>query len=121
MKNLKFVSFFALFLFSFYNYAQEHHHSGNDLTFVKNNGQWENTVLYKASLGGLNTIFLEEAAFTLVFHEEEAADGLHDYIQRQGSSKGFSMQSHAYKVHFNNARPIATTGLEKRLELHDWK
>ena len=49
----------------FGQHHQKHDH-GNDLAFVKNQGQWHPNVLYKAPLGGLNTLFLEEGGFTYV-------------------------------------------------------
>jgi len=85
--------------------AHNHHHDhdhGNDLSFVKNNGQWESPVQYRASLGGLNTIFLENDGFTYLFHNEEDAEKLFDHSKRD-REKIQPVRSHAYHVTFLNA------------------
>ena len=86
-----------------HNHDHNHDHDhGNDLSFIKNNGQWESQVQYRASLGGLNAIFLEEDGFTYLFHNDKDAEKLFDHSKRN-QSKVQPVRAHAYQVKFLNA------------------
>ena len=87
-----------------------HHHDhdhGNDLSFVKNKGQWQTAVQYRASLGGLNTVFLEKGGFTYLFHNDEDTEKLYDHSERE-KERYQPVRSHAYHVEFLNANQKAT-------------
>ncbi len=105
------------------NHHHDHHHDhdhGNDLSFVKNKGQWESPVQYRASLGGLNTIFLEKGGFTYLFHNEEDAEKLYDHSTRE-REKFQTVRSHAYHVEFLNANPSANLkATDRRTEYHNY-
>lgn len=122
------LSIFTFVLLSFTTNAQnkiplvEHihdHDHGNDLAFVKNDGQWHEKVLYRAPLGGLNTLFLEETAFTYLFHDEKAVHGLHDNYH-PASRKEYIVKSHAYRVQFLNATKSVLQGHDKRPEYYNY-
>ena len=105
-----------------HNHSHDHHHDhdhGNDLSFVKNNGQWENPVRYRASLGGLNTVFLEKGGFTYLFHNDKDAEKLFDHGKRDRESIQ-PVRSHAYHVAFLNANLATLKGSEPRTEYYNY-
>ncbi len=100
----------------------DHHHDhdhGNDLTFVKNNGQWENVVQYRASLGGLNSIFLEKGGFTYLFHNEEDSEKLFDHSKKDRKAIQ-PVRAHAYHVAFLNANPATFKPSQPRTEYYNY-
>lgn len=104
------------------NHDQAHHHDhdhGNDLSFVKNNGQWENAVQYRASLGGLNTIFLEKGGFTYLFHNDKDAEKLFDHSKRD-REKIQPVRAHAYHVKFLNANEPTLKPTAPRSEYNNY-
>ncbi|MGB1206585.1 MAG: PKD domain-containing protein [Chitinophagales bacterium] len=99
-----------------------HHSHESKIAFIENQGQWHENVLYKASIGGLNTIFLEKKALTYVYFDAEDMAKMHDYSQATPAEKAaFCMKAHAYKVNFLNAQtPKVTEGIDKRTEYHNY-
>ncbi|MFK7807052.1 MAG: SBBP repeat-containing protein [Saprospiraceae bacterium] len=91
-----------------------HDHSGDQIGFVQNKGQWEKPIQFKANLGSLNTLFLERNAFTYVFHNEQQAVGLHDAYYKT-EFKEYLVDAHAYKVRFLGSNEAALQGSEQRL------
>ncbi len=82
------------------------------ISFVKNSGQWNEEVVFKASLGGMNTLFLEEKGFTYVFTESQNEEHLHEALH-EGSEEHL-INHHAYKVHFKNSK--AASFIEQKQE-----
>jgi gliding motility-associated-like protein len=125
MKTLR--SFCTISLFSFLitnslsaqNQCKSHDHPtpvqpGDRLGFVENKGQWESPVLYKASLGNLNALFLEAATFTYVFHDEKQSNDLHELFYHSKAEQ-YPVDGHAYKVHFLGANTTSELqGVEQR-------
>ncbi len=100
----------------------DHHHDhdhGNDLSFVQNKGQWESAVQYRASLGGLNSIFLEKGGFTYLFHDEKDTEKLFDHNKRD-REKLQSVRSHAYHVEFLNASQATLIPSQPRTEYNNY-
>jgi len=91
----------------------EHISPGDRIGFVENKGQWEEDFSFKANIGGLNTLFLENNAFTYLFHDENQMQGLHDAYY-QTDFKSYLVDAHSYKVHFLGANDPVLRGQEKR-------
>ena len=70
-----------------------------NIDYVKNNGQWETPVLYKADLHG-GWVFLEKNAFTFKFIEDTH---LHPAIGKHAAEKNTIIKGHAYKINWLNA------------------
>ncbi len=99
-----------------HDHDHTHHHDhdhGNDLSFVKNKGQWEDAVQFRASLGGLNAIFLEKKGYTYLFHNDKDAEKLFDHSNRH-REKIQPVRAHAYHVKFLNANQANLKATEPR-------
>ncbi|MEM8906849.1 MAG: SBBP repeat-containing protein [Bacteroidota bacterium] len=101
------------------DHAHDHDH-GNDLAFVKNEGQWHQNVLYKAPLGGLNTLFLEKKGFTYLFYDQKGSEGLHDHLVEHERGGDYFIDAHAYHVRFLNAQTTDLRGGSQRQEYHNY-
>ena len=122
---LSLVSFFFLTQLSAqHNHlalTQNHDHGKRDISFIKNNNQWHSNVRYKASLGGINTVYLEDNAFTYVFSNHEDVEKIHDVLYASDAVRdAHVIRSHAYKVTFQNAQISTLKGLEKQSEYYNY-
>ena len=92
-----------------------HTHPAGNLDFIPNLNQFEEPVLFRAGLGGLNKIFLEEKGFTYLFHAEKEMLELHDVrmLPEVERLKHF-VPAHAYKVRFLGAQTPKITGSDKK-------
>lgn len=110
---------------------KHHEHEGHDhkehnhahakkasISFIKNLGQWHGNVRYKASLGGINKVYLEENNFTYVFADPKDAASLHDIGHVIGPDRPINM--HAYRVHFKNAQTKLFKEEGKHQEYHNY-
>ncbi len=88
------------------------------IAFVKNQNQWHENVVYKAGLGGMNTIFLEQKGFSYIFVNPEDVSELHE-IQHQENAE-LNMRMHAYKVLFQNANEVRFEEEGRRKEYHNY-
>lgn len=100
------------------NTCDHHEHTeqfspGDRIGFVENKGQWQDPFQFKANIGGLNTLFLEDNSFTYLFHDENQTQGLHDAYY-QTDFKSYFVDAHSYKVHFLGANDSVLKGQEKR-------
>ena len=112
----------CLLFLPFWSFAQESDHCssqhpsnpGNQIPFVQNLGQWDENVYFRAPLGDLNALFLEEKKLTYLFHDLEVSAGLHEAF-RDPKCSSYEIPAHAYQVQFLNAlnATIQATG-EKR-------
>ncbi len=107
-----------------HDHAHQHDHNhdhdhDNDLSFIKNNGQWESPVQYRASLGGLNVLFLEKGGFTYLFHNDKDAEVLFDHSKRD-RDKIHSVRAHAYHVKFLNANQASLKPTNRRIEYNNY-
>ena len=114
---LTFVFFILLFQLSAQHKAQKQ----TSFTFIQNKGQWQSNALFKANLGGLNNVYLEDQAFTYVFSNHDDVEKIHDVIYATDEIRdAHIIRSHAYKVLFKNAIPVQPEGLEMRNEYYNY-
>ncbi len=66
------------------------------IDYVKNNGQWENPVLYKADLHG-GWVFLEKNSLTFKF--------INNKHHHPSEEKNLPVKGHVYKINWLNANP----------------
>lgn len=71
------------------------------IAFIKNLGQWEEEIRYKANLNG-GAVFLEERCITYVFLNGKEWEQFHQQKFNKEIKRSF-VSAHAYKVHFKNA------------------
>lgn len=71
------------------------------IAFIKNLGQWEEEIRYKANLNG-GAVFLEERCITYVFLNVKEWEQFHQQKFNKEIKRSF-VSTHAYKVHFKNA------------------
>ena len=80
------------------------------LDFVKNQGQWENPVLYKADLKG-GWVFLEKNELTYLFYDNSAFK--HPHVHKKDESH--IIKGHAYKAQWLNANEnVAVSDQDKQ-------
>ena len=101
-----------------HDHSHDHDH-GNDLSFVQNKGQWESPVQFRASLGGLNSIFLEKNGFTYLFHNEKDSEALYDH-SNNSRDKVTTIRSHAYHVKFLNSKQSTFKPTKPRPEYNNY-
>lgn len=99
--------------------ANHNHDHSNDLSFVKNKGQWESPVLYKASLGGLNAVFLEKDRFTYLFHSDKDLEPLLNHGKKDKLSN-LPVRAHAYQVKFVDALNSKILSQDIRTEYNNY-
>jgi gliding motility-associated-like protein len=103
------------------NQIDNHNHGESDISFIQNQNQWHPNVLYKANIGGINTVYLEEGAFTYVFSNNEDVGKVHDVMYASDSIRNAHViRSHAYRVHFKNAKNASLEGLGKKGEYNNY-
>lgn len=88
------------------------------VSMVKNLNQWHKNVAYKARLGGLSDVYLEQKAFTYVFSHAEDVSLMHEAAHN--SDMELNIRSHAYKVHFNNAQEVVFEEHGKHQEIYNF-
>lgn len=74
------------------------------IAFIKNKNQWHENVVYRAGIGGMNSVFLEPKGFTYIFADPIDVSLMHEMLHDKNSLLSVSM--HAYKVHFKNANDV---------------
>ncbi len=86
------------------------------LPFIENLDQWHPTVLYRAGMGGMDQVFLEEKNFTYQFFDRASSELLHDLAYQQNGEEGAQhlVASHAYKVHFEGADVPVVYGVDRQ-------
>ncbi len=82
--------------------CQHHDHPVKPLMFIENQNQFHENVNFKASLGGLNHVFLEDKTWTYLFYNKEEAKLLHDQMNNPQTVPTI-LHGHSYKVNFVNA------------------
>lgn len=98
-----------------------HQHKTSDIPFIQNLNQWEEQVKFKAYLGTMNTVFLEDQTLTYVFSHSKDVDKVHDlmYASKEDAEK-HSVRQHAYKVHFLEACKTDLNGFGKQKAYHNY-
>jgi len=96
MKNLTVIVTLILSLLS--NVINAH----GDIRFVENKGQWVNSFLYKANVGG-GALFVEKFSFTYNFYNIDSYQYHHANFSKQDNKATEKLKFHAFKVNFLNA------------------
>ncbi len=98
-----------------------HDHRTASVQYVKNNGQWDTRVLYRANFPG-TSMFLEANGITWVKLEDGAGDKFHEVSNNPARSvSDLVFNAHAWKVHFVDANFSTTiAGEEKTLHYHNY-
>ncbi|MFT7605365.1 MAG: PKD repeat protein [Saprospiraceae bacterium] len=95
-----------------------HNHDQKNISFVKNQHQWEAPISYKASIGGLNTLFLGQQAFTYLFANADDAESLHETFNGVGPERPIRL--HAYRVKFKNANDVDFVAQDKQTQYNNY-
>ncbi|HRH58134.1 MAG TPA: gliding motility-associated C-terminal domain-containing protein [Chitinophagales bacterium] len=93
-------TFTGLFIFAFLCNATGKTNVPKSLDYIKNEGQWEAPVLYKADLSG-GWVYLEKNALTFKFLEKS----LHSHPAKNNSTANEIIKGHVYKINWLNANP----------------
>ncbi len=116
-----------LLIFPFITLLAQHHcsnghnHSAEHLQFIANNNQWHSNILYRAGLGGIDNVFLEQNAFTYQFHDTEAVAELHEVIKSSYAVQAAHIvEGHAYRVRFVGSNISPVVGSEKQTQYHNY-
>jgi gliding motility-associated-like protein len=91
------------------SFAQSNEHS-RKISYVKNNGQWESNVLYKAQIGG-GLVWLEQDRFSFVFQNQSDLEEAHEnrHHKKAREKEDIKIRSHAYRLQFigcNSGHPV---------------
>ncbi len=101
---------FALFIVLFVKLSLFSSDIQPSLDFVKNQGQWESPVLYKADLKG-GWVFLEKNELTYLFYDNSAFK--HPHVHKKDESH--IIKGHAYKAQWLNANEnVAVSDQDKQ-------
>lgn len=93
-------------------------HVSPALRFTENLGQWDENVLFRASLDG-GALFLERNALTFNFYDKKKYRSLHLNFNKRIEEKDLFFKGHVYKMHFVNANP--NPSIEKMQEGSDYE
>lgn len=77
----------------------------NNIDFIENKGQWEDNIVFKATIPG-GDLYLEENEITYLFYNEgdmERLGALHHHEIKNPTPQDFIMNLHAFKIKFLNA------------------
>jgi gliding motility-associated-like protein len=88
------------------------------VSFIKNLNQWHPNVAYKAPLGGLNMVYLEQQTFTYIFANTEDVGKIHE--ANHDTSQILDIRMHAYKVHFKNSQNVNFRESDPHKEYHNY-
>lgn len=98
---------------------ETHVHSANsNHYFIKNQKQWDTRTRYRTSIGGMNTLFLEQQAFTYVIANPDDAASLHDAHHGIGPER--PLRLHAYQVQFKNSSLVTFEEGGKQTQYHNY-
>jgi len=91
-----------------------------DLDFVKNQGQWEDFILFKTDLPG-GTLFLEQDRLTFSYFDTEQWEDFHEHFVHGGKKdKNFIVNQHSYQIVFQNSSTSATKGESKKKQYFNY-
>lgn len=95
--------------------------SGPKVQYVANQGQWEESVVYKASFPS-SAMFLQRDGVTWTRMQDDAPDLVHAYIQWTPEEQAaFTLRGHAWRMRFVKANPAASiSGEDRRTEYHNY-
>jgi len=95
-------------------------HPASTLSFIKNLGQWQNPILYKADIPH-GAVFMEKRGLTYSFispaSEQELHNQMHNYFSEQ-SAKEVIAYYHSFKMLFKNGNENAEIAEEEQQETY---
>ena len=118
------IIYFLLFLpLFFFGHGQEEKKEEENIKYIKNNGQWEEDILFKASIPE-GEIFLENHKFTYCFMDYKTLDSLHHIAHEENNEVLFKtsiIDGFAFSVNFlgSNERSIKN-GIQQLSEYHNY-
>lgn len=98
-------------ILSLITYSALNAHSDHEekLPYIKNNGQWENNILFKSKIGG-GDAWLERNRITFMFYDQQDLQNIHD-AHHSGLPVSQIIDAHAYRMNFINSNPeMVSTG-----------
>ncbi|MBC8046701.1 MAG: hypothetical protein H7Y00_07900, partial [Fimbriimonadaceae bacterium] len=93
MKNIKCL--LPVIFFCIQTFATNNHADGSQIQFIKNEGQWNNKILFSSQIAG-GSIFFEEDCFTYQFINRSDMHTSNFFANPK-------INGHAFKIHFQNA------------------
>lgn len=93
-------------------------HVSPALRFTENLGQWDDNVLFRASLDG-GALFVERNTLTFNFYDKKKYRSLHLNFNNKIEEKDLLYKGHVYKMHFVGANPQPS--IEKMQEGSDYE
>lgn len=108
VKNRCHTWLFLFLLLPLLQSAQTNRERPSYLNYIQNKGQWDDQVLYRSSFAG-GTVFLENAAFTFLFYENNLPNKIHHALNTpQKKDSVQSLSFHAVKLQFTGASASCT-------------
>ncbi len=98
---------YIFILFSIASFAQENivtPHVSPAVRFTENLGQWDDNILFRASLDG-GALFVERNTLTFNFYDKKKYRSLHLDYNSKITEKDLFFKGHVYKMHFLGANP----------------
>lgn len=97
--------------------------TASPLTFIQNDGQWEEQIVYQADIIG-GDVFLEQGTFTfLQYHQDDLAEfhhHNHEHGEDHTDHEEPLLRAHAWKMNFVNANNALIAGTDKRTTYHNY-
>lgn len=116
-QKLLLAIFFFASVNTFFGHEEKH---PEKISFIKNNGQWENSILYKAKIGG-GDVWLENGQFSFSFYNQSDLKKAHDNRHKKNPDANLKIKSHAYRLQFIGHNPNHTAvSKEKSKSFHNY-
>lgn len=104
MKKVVLYIFLICSIASFSQYNIVTPHVSPAIRFTENLGQWDDKVLFKATLDG-GALFVERNALTFNFYDKKKQRSLHMNFISKLEEKDLTFKGHVYKMNFLGANP----------------
>lgn len=91
----------------------------HNLFYIKNQGQWEENVQYRADFRG-GRVFLEKKAFTYLFYPAGGFSKLHPHLGGTSESGSYTFDFQAVKMEFEGALDAVLEGNDKSEIYHNY-
>lgn len=125
-RSLYYFALLLLIVLPLFSFAHDHGITASpgkssELSFIKNEGQWEQSFTYKAFLPG-GAVFLTSGGFMYNFYSVADVNTLHDLrLKEQKDISNEKVRMHAYEVKFTGANKRAIISEdEKRDYYHNY-
>jgi gliding motility-associated-like protein len=90
-----------------------------NLQFIRNNGQWNEKVLYQSDFRG-GRLFLESTAFTYLFYPAKGFSSLHPHEGGKNEPEQKAFQFHAVKMEFAGCASARVLGDNKKEHYYNY-